>query len=140
MGKGHQEKDQEILLDEDTLKAIKYYLTFRPSTKPREALFVNCNRSKMSGQRITEKGLSRLLKQRIKDAGIDDRRYTPHSIRHTSITEHYKAENDLYRTQKFARHTDPKVTEIYIDEVESGKINNANILADALKRAKEENE
>ncbi len=47
-----------------------------------------------------------------KRAGFD-RLYGFHSIRHSSITNVYRATRDLFLAQRFARHVSPLTTTIY---------------------------
>ena len=42
-----------------------------------------------------------------------DRRYNFHSMRHSSITNVYRASKDLFLAQRFARHASPLTTVIY---------------------------
>lgn len=39
----------------------------------------------------------------------------PHAIRHTAITRYLEKTNDLRKAQTFARHSDPRTTQIYDD-------------------------
>jgi integrase len=46
------------------------------------------------------------------DAGFD-RLYPFHALRHTAITNVYRASRDLFLAQRFARHASPLTTVIY---------------------------
>jgi site-specific recombinase XerC len=47
-----------------------------------------------------------------KQAGFD-RLYSFHSIRHSSVTNVYRATRDLFLAQRFARHVSPLTTTVY---------------------------
>ncbi len=58
-----------------------------------------------------------------------------HGLRHTSVTEFAKKnKGDIIALMKHARHADPKTTMIYIDNLEEGKAEGANLLAAARKK------
>ena len=42
-----------------------------------------------------------------------DRLYPFHALRHTSVTNVYRASRDLFLAQRFARHASPLTTTIY---------------------------
>ncbi len=45
--------------------------------------------------------------------GLDSKRLTAHSLRHTAITLSIKGGASLQQAQAMARHSDPKTTMIY---------------------------
>ena len=79
----------------------------RPETGP---LFVT-----PSGKGIYELYVYRLVRQLAERAGIPAaHKLSPHSLRHTAITEFLDATNgDLRRAQDFAGHADPRTTRRY---------------------------
>ncbi len=70
-------------------------------------LFCNQSRRRISKRRV--QFAWRTWQQR---AGFD-RLYSFHSIRHSSITNVYRASRDLFLAQRFARHVSPLTTTIY---------------------------
>jgi integrase/recombinase XerC len=42
-----------------------------------------------------------------------DRLYPFHALRHTAVTNVYRASRDLFLTQRFARHASPLTTVVY---------------------------
>jgi len=42
-----------------------------------------------------------------------ERIYPFHTLRHTAVTNVYRATKDLYLTQRFARHSSPLTTTVY---------------------------
>lgn len=114
-GKGHTEPDTRKPLAPEVYAALRAYLDSR-SDKPTASspLFVSTgNRS--GGKRIAETTISKMLKQAMKQAGFDSERITPHSLRHTAGNNVMQLTGDnLFITQSYMRHTDPKTTEIYL--------------------------
>lgn len=114
-GKGRNEADQRIPLAAEVADAIRDYLASR-SDEPTGSspLFVSTgNRSK--GQRIATTTISTMLKGAMKAAGYDSDRLTAHSLRHTAGNVAMDVTQDnLYQTQKYMRHANPKTTEIYL--------------------------
>lgn len=114
-GKGRDEKDEKLELAPEVYEAIEDYLAERKPGSKTEALFTGTsNRAK--GQRITEPGLSRIVKDILRSAGYDSERITAHSLRHTGITLCTKAGKSLRQVQEYARHANPATTEIYIHD------------------------
>ena len=119
-GKGRDEKDEYKKLVPAVAAAIEDYLSCRPNAKKTDPLFVGTsNRAKE--QRISEPGISRIIKTIFINAGYDCDKLTAHSLRHTSNTLLFKSGADLYTVQHHARHSDPKTTEIYIHALEREK-------------------
>ena len=117
-GKGRTEPDQRIPLAPEVLQAIREYLNAR-ADRPTEAapLFVSTgNRS--GGQRMAPETISRQLKAAMRAAGYDSERLTAHSLRHSAGSAAQSITQDIYTTQKYMRHSDPKTTEIYIHDGE----------------------
>lgn len=119
-GKGRDEKDEYKKLVPDVYAAIMDYLQARGDYKKNEPLFTGTsNRAK--GQRITEPGISRIVKAVLVSAGYDSDRITAHSLRHTSVTLLLKSGATLQQAQHHARHADPATTGIYAHNIEREK-------------------
>lgn len=117
-GKGHDDKDQVILISTEAHQAINEYLSSRTDKyTSKSPLFVSTS-NRSQGGRIATTTISTMLKNLLVSAGYDSDRLTAHSLRHTANTGAYKATRNLYETQQFARHTDPATTEIYIHDDE----------------------
>jgi len=88
---------------------------------PDSPLFANQSRKRISKRRV-QHAWSRW--QRL--AGFD-RAYGFHSLRHTAVTNVYRASRDLYLAQRFARHASPLTTTAYThpsDDEMFGRIRN----------------
>lgn len=116
-GKGHDEKDDFKKLVPEVIEAVENYLNARPGFNKNSPLFVGAG-NRERGDRLTEPSISRIIKNRFKNAGYDCNKLTAHSLRHTSNTLLFKSGADLYTVQQHARHSDPKTTEIYIHELD----------------------
>lgn len=113
-GKGHSEPDQKKAIAPEVAAAIKEYLAVRTDRPTGNSpLFVSTgNRS--GGQRIAETTISKMIKEAMREAGFDSERLTAHSLRHTAGTAVMEITGDIYATQQYMRHRDPKTTEIYL--------------------------
>ncbi len=121
-GKGRDTKDDFVLLTPEALRPIKRYLKARGAVQEGDPLF--CSHSdRNSGQALTTRSISRIIKTALRQIGLDDKRLTAHSLRHTAITLSIKGGASLQQAQAMARHTDPKTTLVYfhnLERVEAG--------------------
>ena len=101
-----------MLLVEETLRPLRAYLSARGRLKETEPLFASGSR-RNTGEALTTRSISRIVKERLRAVGLDDSRLTAHSLRHTAITLSIKGGASLQQAQAMARHTDPKTTLIY---------------------------
>lgn len=125
-GKGHQEKDQFVLLTDQAESPLRRYLQARAqimgSPAPEEPLFVSLSDRNL-GEALTTRSISRIAKSRMLDVGLDSDKLTAHSLRHTAITMAIQGGASLPQAQAMARHSDPKTTMIYyhnLDRLQAG--------------------
>ena len=112
-GKGHAEADTPVYVDAHTASLIDAYLTARGRADGDAPLFAGVgNRNR--GGRMSTKTISRMCKRTMEACGIHGARLTAHSFRHTAITEAIRGGADLLQAQTYARHADPRTTQIYI--------------------------
>lgn len=115
-GKGHDTKDDFVLLMPEALEPIQAYLRARGHADPAEPLF--CSHSdRNAGEALTTRSISRIVKLALRHAGLDSSRLTAHSLRHTAITLALRGGATLQQAQAMARHTDPKTTMIYTHNI-----------------------
>lgn len=74
---------------------------------PGDPLFVN-----QSGRRISKRRVQHVWAEWQRRAGFD-RAYGFHALRHTAVTNVYRASRDLFLAQRFARHVSPLTTIVY---------------------------
>ncbi len=120
-GKGCAEASQKKAITKEVKEAIDDYLQSRSDAwNSNSPLFVSTgNRSK--GKRIASTTISTMLKRALQGAGFNSEKITAHSLRHTAGTCVQELTNDLYTTQKYMRHANPKTTEIYLHTNEQKK-------------------
>ena len=74
---------------------------------PDAPLFAN-----QSGGRLSKRRVQHAWRTWLQRAGFD-RLYPFHCIRHTAVTNVYRASKDLFLAQRFARHVSPLTTTVY---------------------------
>jgi len=111
-GKGRESKDDFVLLVDETLKPLREYLSKRKPKSEQEPLFAPLNQ-RHKERFLTTRMVSGIVKQSFRKAGLDDKRLTAHSLRHTAISLSIKGGASLVQAQAMARHTDPKTTMVY---------------------------
>ena len=109
MGKGN--KERTVYLNESCIDAINNYLAVRPKTEgpDKNALFLSNRR-----QRISGKTVQYTVKKYIRLAGLDEKKYSTHKLRHTAATLMYSyGDVDIRALQEILGHTSVATTEIY---------------------------
>lgn len=118
-GKGHSAKDAKVLLPTQVETLIRDYLTERGANDA-EPMFVSCaNRNR--GQRISTQVVSKMVKANLRAAGLDSKRLSAHSLRHTAATTMLIAGVELTQVQQVLRHVNINTTLIYSHTVERMK-------------------
>lgn len=129
-GKGRADNRQRKALAAGTYNAIKEYLDLRQDPmRPDAPLFVATgNRS--AGGAVLPTTISTWIKRELQAAGFDSERLTAHSLRHTAAMQALQiTDKNIYLTQQYMRHRNPKTTEIYLHENE---LEGEKELADAI--------
>jgi integrase/recombinase XerC len=85
----------------------RYKVRRREGLQPCDPLFCNQSRHRISKRRVQFAFRTWQVK-----AGFD-RLYPLHALRHTAITNVYRASRDLFLAQRFARHVSPLTTTVY---------------------------
>lgn len=111
-GKGHESKDDFVVLPQSVIKAIAAYLELRKPASKKETLFASVSNRNGNG-RMTTRSIRRIVTEMYKQCGIDDESITAHSTRHTAITFALLQGVGLQEVQQFARHTNINTTMIY---------------------------
>ena len=115
-GKGHDTKDDFVVLTDKTYEPIRKYLETRKGATPDEPLF-SSDSNRNSGERLTTRTISGLCKGGLKAIGLDGREFTAHSLRHTTAVTILKNGGDLTQAQNVLRHTSPTTTQIYVESI-----------------------
>jgi len=110
LGKGN--KERVVFFAEGCREAIDDYLAVRNDEKLKEsdknALFIsqkNC--------RFGARGIEQMLDKKLKLAGLDASRYSPHKLRHTAATLMLKNGVDTRALQEVLGHSNLNTTQIY---------------------------
>lgn len=109
VGKGNRER--QVPFGEQPAQEVAAYLRFaRPllvGERDEKALFVN-----RRGERLTRQGFWLILKNYVKEAGIQGR-VTPHTLRHSFATHLLRGGLDLRTVQEFLGHANISTTQVY---------------------------
>jgi len=104
-------KAGDVFLPDKLVAKLRRLRTFKKqrqeSLEPDAPLFCNQSRTRISKRRVQF-----AWREWQKRAGFD-RLYPFHCIRHSSITNVYRATRDLFLAQRFARHVSPLTTVVY---------------------------
>lgn len=115
-GKGREVKDEFVVLTPDTLDPIYDYLSLRNVKSDSEPLFASVS-LRNNNERLTTRSVSRIVKTRLRNAGINNKRLTAHSLRHTAITLALQAGATIQEAQALGRHSNINTTLIYAHNV-----------------------
>lgn len=115
-GKGHDTKDDFVVLTDKAYIPIKNYLATRKGAKANEPLFTSGSH-RNTGERLTTRTISGLCKGGLKAIGLDGREFTAHSLRHTTAVAILKNGGSLTDAQTLLRHTSPTTTQIYTESI-----------------------
>ena len=130
-GKGRDEKANYIKLPTAVENAIRAYLQTREDVNPSAGLFTSSsNNSK--GKSLTTRSLSKIIKDRLIQAGYDSDRLTAHSLRHTAGTLNLVNGGSLEDTQQLLRHSNINTTMIYLHHIDRAKNQSEQRISDAI--------
>ena len=119
-GKGHDEKNDFVVLSDKAWLPIKNYLATRKGAKAGEPLFASNSRQN-KGERLTTRTISQICKEGLRAVGLDGKEFTAHSLRHTTAVTILNHGGSLYDAQRVLRHTDPATTQIYVESIKNDK-------------------
>lgn len=122
IGKGN--KERTIYLNNACISAIKRYLNVRPhegvKASSRDALFLSEQK-----RRISNRTVQYIIKEELKNAGLDSRKYSVHKLRHTAATLMYQyGQVDIRALQVLLGHESISTTQIYT-HVSNDQVRNA---------------
>jgi integrase/recombinase XerD len=110
-GKGRDEKDSLVKLTDKAYGPLSRYLSAQPRYEGAPMFLSDSNNSR--GQRVTTRTVYGIVKDALRAIGLEDRAYTPHSLRHTAIVNCRRAGATQEQAQMMARHASPATTQIY---------------------------
>lgn len=110
LGKGN--KERIVYFAEGCREAIDDYLAVRDPEniipEDRQALFISRDH-----RRISVRGVQKMVDKKLKMAGLDASRYSPHKLRHTAATLMLKNGVDTRALQEVLGHSNLNTTQIY---------------------------
>lgn len=115
-GKGHDTKDDFVVLTDKAYIPLKNYLATRKGARSGEPLFTS-DSHRNTGERLTTRTISRLCKEGLKAIGLDGREFTAHSLRHTTAVTILKRGGAIEKAQEVLRHSSPTTTQIYTESI-----------------------
>ncbi|PJF37928.1 MAG: hypothetical protein CUN55_19590, partial [Phototrophicales bacterium] len=99
------------------LEPLRNYLRARNVRHHDAPLFASLS-DRNYGKPLTIFSLSRIIKNRLRAAGLNSKRITAHSLRHTFGVLAMQAGASLYEVQLAMRHTAPTTTQLYLGDIE----------------------
>ena len=116
-GKGREEADAFVKLSPAVQAALNEYLALRNDRSLSAPLFTSLSNNNRGG-RLTTHAVSSVVKSALRQIGIDDPRYTAHSLRHTAITLALIGGATDAEAKEMARHADISTTMIYSHHIQ----------------------
>jgi len=113
--KGQDSADQYKVLTSDAERPIRAYLDARKKVRAYDEddyLFVSFSRRNYM-KALTTRSISRIIKEALREIGLDDSKLSAHSLRHTAITLAIAGGASLHQAQAMAGHKDPRTTQTY---------------------------
>ena len=136
IGKGN--KERIVFFADGCREAIDDYLAVRNNEKmadkDKDALFIsqkNC--------RFGVRGVEQMVKKKLKLAGLDATRYSPHKLRHTAATLMLKNGVDTRALQEVLGHSNLNTTQIYT-HLDNAALHEAAMANPIGRRKRSENE
>lgn len=112
-GKSREEADEYVVLTEDCLKPIMDYISLRGPLKQDAPLFASLSDGSY-GSGLSTCTIRRLVKERLRAAGISSPRISGHSLRHSCLTLAIEGGAAIQDVQKLGRHADISTTNGYL--------------------------
>ena len=110
IGKGN--KERVVYFGDGCREAIDDYLMVRDEEQiepgDKNALFISRDKC-----RISVRGVQKMVEKKLKMAGLDATRYSPHKLRHTAATLMLKNGVDTRALQEVLGHSNLNTTQIY---------------------------
>lgn len=130
-GKGREERAEYVKVPAEVEKAIRASLADRKDITGIQPLFTSMSNNS-TGQRISTRSISGIIKASLVKAGYDSDRLTAHSLRHTAVTLSLLGGNSLQEVQQFARHANIATTQIYAHNLDRMKNKCESTIASAI--------
>lgn len=118
--KGKVDKNCQIGITDKILECLHDYLVCRDDLTDDSPLFVAHHKG-YEGRPISDVMVSRLVKKYLRGIGLDSKKYTCHSLRHTAAILALKAGASIYDVQQMLGHSSIETTRIYLRAIDEEK-------------------
>lgn len=109
-GKGG--KERLVYLNDACKQSLERYCSVRqsvPKLVDRDALFI----SRRTGKRLTARRVEQIVARCLQSAGLSERGFSPHKLRHTAATLMYQGGVDMLALKEILGHENVSTTQIY---------------------------
>lgn len=113
--KGHVDKHDVVAVPDEVMEAFEDYISARTDNFDTSSPLVINHVRGGKADRISKGTISAIIKQRLRDVGIDDPKITAHSLRHTCGSLMVDEGVSIETIQDVLGHNNPSTTKIYID-------------------------
>ena len=120
--KGKVDKNDMVVLHQKAVEYFEDYISER-DFDCKDPLFIShrdCDRGKVV--RINRQTIARMVKQRLRKIGIDDKKISAHSLRHTFGSLLVEQGIDMEDIRELMGHSSTMVTKIYVELVQQRKM------------------
>ena len=128
-GKGYTDKENTVKIEPNAEKFIREYWAMRfqgKSPKEKDFMFVSTSRNHAKLDKddmLSTVSIRAIVKNALKEIGINDSRHTAHSLRHSACTLALKSGEKLESVKMAMRHARVETTLIYSHLIEREKNN-----------------
>lgn len=130
-GKGHDERTEFVKVVPEVERMLRAYLKTRPGAKGKDPLFVSQSNNSRD-QRLSPRTVSKIVKNRLVDAGYNSERLTAHSLRHTAVTCALLGGLPIEEVRVFARHRSIDTTLRYAHHLQREKNRSEDTIASLI--------
>lgn len=124
-GKGR--KDRVVPIRRDVARIVRRYLATTGRTLGVSGpLFLSVDRAhRRDDDRLSPRAIGYLLAELLDRAGVDGKRISPHSCRHTYAIRALRGGASTTTVQKLLGHASPTTTQRYLDHLETAELRSA---------------
>ena len=117
-GKGRDGRDEFVILNDPAWKPLRRYLRRRSVRSREEPLFVTDGKGHR-GSRMSPRLIQHMVKESLREIGLDSHEYSAHSLRHTTAVMILLNGGDWKDVQRVLRHVSPATSQIYTATIEN---------------------
>lgn len=136
-GKGENEKSNFVVIPEYVEEIIREYFKARGTSSGSDPLFASHGNRNVGG-RMTTRSVNRIAKKAFIAIGLNDKRITAHSLRHTAVTTALLQGVPIEEVSQFARHKNIATTMIYNHAIEMENNRSSSTISEAFFGKKKE--